>query len=84
MSVGAHAHPTKFGFPGLFNILFLCILTSIGDFPTLPLEAGQVFTIEPGVAVAGYGQIGLEEGVLVTADGVEFLTSPQKELLAIG
>lgn len=51
--------------------------------PYLPLEEGMVFTIEPHVSVPGYGRVTLEEMAVVTADGAEFLSTPQKELLVI-
>lgn len=50
-----------------------------GDTPYGIVEENQVYTIELGVATdAGY--IGLEEDVLVTRDGVEWLAPPQTEL----
>jgi Xaa-Pro aminopeptidase len=52
-----------------------------GGLPDQPLEAGQVFTVEPGVAVPGYGYVGLEEDVLVTETGAELLSAGQKELI---
>lgn len=52
-----------------------------GDTPKLPLEAGQVYTVEPGLDVESYGYISTEEDVLVTEKGTVFLTEPQTVLI---
>lgn len=51
-----------------------------------PLEAGMVFTIDPGAFIARNTPIHIEDTVLVTADGVESLTAFPRALdeLVIG
>jgi Xaa-Pro aminopeptidase len=49
----------------------------------LPVEAGNVFTLELHVQAPGRGIMSLEEDVLVTEDGVEYLSRPQTELRLI-
>ena len=51
-----------------------------GAAPDGLVEVGNVFTVEYGTAVPGRGYIGLEEDLVVTADGVELLSTPQREL----
>jgi Xaa-Pro aminopeptidase len=54
-----------------------------GDAPNQKLEVGQVFTIEPDVAVPNYGHIGLEEDVVMTDQGAEYIGEPQREIVLL-
>jgi Xaa-Pro aminopeptidase len=53
-----------------------------GDKPYGTIDAGMVLTLELGVRTR-YGYISLEEEVLVTADGYEWIGQPQEELWLI-
>ena len=55
-----------------------------GDSPNQKLEVGQVFTIEPGLAVPHYGYVGLEEDVVMTDKGALYVGDPQREIVLIG
>lgn len=46
----------------------------------LPVEVGNIFTLELHVIVPERGMISLEEDVLVTAEEVEYLSNPQTAL----
>ena len=54
-----------------------------GDSPNQKLEIGQIFTIEPGLPVNGYGYLGLEEDVVMTKSGAEYFHEPQKEIVLL-
>lgn len=54
-----------------------------GESPNQKLDVGQVFTIEPGLAVPNYGYIGLEEDVVLTEKGALYVGDPQREIVLI-
>lgn len=52
-----------------------------GQTPYGIVEANNCFTLELGVQVPGYGVVSLEEDVLVTDHGIEWLGKPQTEIM---
>jgi Xaa-Pro aminopeptidase len=54
-----------------------------GRKPFLPMEEGMVFTLEPRLTVPDRGIATVEEMVVVTATGAEFLSTPQRDLVLI-
>ncbi|GBE28006.1 putative peptidase [bacterium BMS3Bbin03] len=54
-----------------------------GDLPNLPVEAGQVYTLEPRLTVTGHGVVTMEEIIVVREHGAEFLSHPQMKLWLI-
>ncbi len=50
----------------------------------VPLEAGNTFTIEPGIYVPGLGGVRIEDDMVITTDGAESLTTYDRELRIIG
>ncbi len=54
-----------------------------GKTPDIPLEKNNVFTVELGIEVNKIGYTGLEEDLVVTENGGEFLCPVQEELYVI-
>ena len=54
-----------------------------GDSPMGVVEVGNAFTLEFYVTTEHYGQVSLEEDILITRQGCEFLSKPQKDLICI-
>ncbi len=54
-----------------------------GNKPFARLEEGMVFTLEPRLTVEGFGVVTVEEMVVVTHDGAEYLSRPQTTLRLI-
>jgi Xaa-Pro aminopeptidase len=54
-----------------------------GNLPFLPLEVNQVFTIEPRLTIEGYGIATIEEEVVITKDGCEFISPRQEEIYLV-
>lgn len=51
--------------------------------PFQKLEKGMVFTLEPRLPVPGRGIVTIEEMVIVTENGADFLSTPQRELTLV-
>jgi Xaa-Pro aminopeptidase len=52
-----------------------------GRTPSIPLEAGNVLTLELEIMLPGIGCVGLEEDIVVTDHGARFLSPRQTELV---
>ncbi len=74
-AVGRYAHDGGVGFYPRWE--------RYGDKPYGRIAAGQVFTLELGIR-SPFGYISLEEEILVTETGSEWLWPPQTELILVG
>ncbi|HUT78842.1 MAG TPA: Xaa-Pro peptidase family protein [Polyangia bacterium] len=54
-----------------------------GQRPYALVEEGQCYTLEPRINVPGHGVATMEEIVVVTKDGVRYLSKPQTEIMLV-
>ena len=54
-----------------------------GRKPLCPIEENMVFTIEPRLTVPDHGVVTIEEMVIVTSGGAEYLSVPQRTLRCV-
>jgi Xaa-Pro dipeptidase len=94
VDAAARAYVVKNGYPEYMHALGHLVGRSAHDGATvlgprweryagiceLPVEVGNIFTLELHVVVPDRGMMSLEEDVLVTEDGVEYLSNPQTAL----
>lgn len=55
-----------------------------GARPDGVVEADEVYALEIGTLVPGFGWASLEEDLVITGDGSRFLGTPQRELILVG
>jgi Xaa-Pro aminopeptidase len=55
-----------------------------GNLPHLPLEIGQVYTVEPRIYIKDHGVATVEEMVFITEKGAEFISMPQTDIYVVG
>lgn len=52
-----------------------------GNMPKRIIKVGQVFTLEPNVKTKHHGMVSMEEMIVITPEGCEFLVKPRKDFI---
>lgn len=73
--VGTHAHDG--------GVLLGPLWERYGDIPKGKVEEGNIFTLELNVKTKHYGYVSLEEDIVVTKNGCEFLTPRQEKFITM-
>lgn len=55
----------------------------LGPTSTDVIEVGQVWTVEPGVYIPGFGGVRIEDDIVITESGIDILTKSTKDLLVL-
>ena len=62
-----------------------CILGPLwpryGNTPKQVIQVGQVFTLEPSLKTKNHGMVSMEEMIVITPEGCEFLVKPRKDFI---
>lgn len=58
-------------------------LPRLSQMGKMPMEAGMIITIEPGIYIPEYGGVRIEDLVLVTENGYKVLSQSTKELIEL-
>ncbi|MHA2175513.1 MAG: M24 family metallopeptidase [Candidatus Hodarchaeales archaeon] len=54
-----------------------------GNSPKQLIQTGQVFALEPSLKTKNHGMVAMEENIVVTEDGCEFLVKPKKDFIYV-
>lgn len=55
----------------------------MGPMSDIVLEVGQVWTVEPGIYIPGFGGCRIEDDVVITQTGIEIFNKTPKDLLVV-